>query len=369
MAKEDIEELKRHPLAADKHLGVVLAALRWAHGTRTDDPIGATTESIALAEDIGVETVRALLGDVARAAGLKQSGVMLPNKPGQTSGDDILDALLWGNRLRCFLSLDYRFPRNWNLANLASAITKRGHSLSGEELGFLTHLATNVDERNLRFAVSGVGLASGQNTARYLFLRALTMDRWIHRYRCRACWYYAAALSTQGSDPALRTKMRNQASREIWRSPEDADEMLDATALVFGQEDVAELVLQELNSPKVPKGRGDDRHEGPYRYLPAECDCARCRRMRELEAEEPNEEFGKHWEEEEEEEFDESWDGDEDGDDGYPYEDDPPSYREEPRWVETPERRDRARSERKRQSLHKKKQKKLQKKKKKKKKR
>lgn len=258
LVEKDLAELAAMPGMGEGDRSAVLESLRGAWHELRGDQVAQAASAQVVCERLGAIAGPVIIQSIARMAKLAERASTIAIPRDSWPALEIVLAAARVLRLAEDLLLDMWMPSAW-ASVVAAVFRQRPCPLPDPDLLVLTRDAGRQGRHELAYAGSSAGLArtnSPGNTARFLLLRARSLNASWHRPRTTQCLRAALELARQAHDDELiedvfRTIDRDPFTRRIISGARNGQGMA---------EDVLEQVLQSerdaVEFPQTPSDAG-----------------------------------------------------------------------------------------------------------------
>jgi hypothetical protein len=291
LAQGGIEQLETVPEVRPGEIGALAAALRWCSAVVDGDKPAQRAREAELNKSIGCVAAHLLIEALPIDA--KTMGTtMPPSKAAETPALELLAGAVRACVLGEWAGLSIPLPSSWN-DPLIAALFLPNCPLDAAQMLVLGEAALNCVSRELAFAVSAAGLASGSANARFLFLRARSLPPWAS-VRRNGCLTAALELARRerntelagtildhlhGKQPSERGRLRWGADQRDGLRDDPGDDPRIASRQV-SPELLSKILEEERQLKQFPVFGSYRDPKYASEFDPLLCDCPKCRANR-----------------------------------------------------------------------------------------
>ena len=284
LAQGEMEQLATVLEVRAGEVAALAATLRWCCAAVDRNKAAQRELETELDQSIGSVAAHLLTAALLQAANLGSTVSAPPLKISKTPPAELLAGAVKACVLAAWAGLPLSLSQGWSLP-LMEALHQPNCSADTAQMLLLGETALDSFLTELSYAISAVGLASGQANARFLFLRARSLPQWAFLRR-EGCFTAALELARRERDMELAGKILDQltggktgarARRGYNLGMPDDVEIADRPV---SPELLSQILVDEQDQKQFPIY---NRYREP-RYAEAlgtsACDCPRCQARR-----------------------------------------------------------------------------------------
>jgi len=283
LARGGIEQLETVPEVRPGEIAALAAALRWCSAAVDGDKSAQRARETELNRSIGCVAAHLLIEALLICA--KMIGTTMPPlKAAETPALELLAGAVRACVLGEWAGLSIPLPSSWN-DSLIAALCLPNCPLDAAQMLVFGQAALNCVSRELAFAVSAAGLASGSANARFLFLRVRSLPPWASARRS-GCLTAALELARRERNTELagtildhlNGKQPSERGRLGWGADQRDDPRIASRPV--SPELLSKILEEERQLKQFPVSGSYLEPKYASEFDSLLCDCPKCRANR-----------------------------------------------------------------------------------------